>query len=124
MKPTIKRLLVLGAALAVFSFQALPAQAQSSTTHIKRNMAAIMFAGLGGAVLGASTLSFYGSPSDHTGNIWMGLGVGLIAGATYVIYREAQAPAVDYGKVQWPTNPSQMLAAQKHFNIYNYKFEF
>lgn len=113
-------------ALTILSSVGIPqAQAQTSTTHIKRNLATVMFAGLGGAVLGLSTLSFYSSPSEHTGNIWLGLGVGLVAGASYVIYRESQqAPSVDYGKVQWPTNPSQRIAAQNHFNIYAYKFEF
>jgi|GEM_PF-3446686 len=107
------------------SFVAMPiAQAQSSTTHVKRNIATVMFAGLGGAVLGASTLSFYASPSDHTGNIWLGLAAGLIAGTAYVVNREMQAPATDYGKIQWPTNPSQQVATQNQFNLYNYKSNF
>lgn len=100
------------------------AQAQTSATHVKRNIATVMFAGLGGAVLGLSTLSFYSSPSDHTGNIWVGLAVGLVAGTVYVVNREMQTPSVDYGKVQWPTNPSQRIATQNQMNLYSYKFSF
>lgn len=110
--------------LMTLSMMAPLAQAQTSTTHVKRNIATVMFAGLGGAVLGASTLSFYGSPSDHTGNIWLGLAVGLVAGTAYVVNREVQTTSSDYGKVQWPTNPSQRVATQNQFNLYNYKFEF
>lgn len=61
--------------------------AQTSTTgnSIRRNIATIMFTSLGGAVLGLSTLSFYGEPQQHIGNIWMGLGLGAIAGSAYVL---------------------------------------
>jgi hypothetical protein len=63
--------------------------AQTSTTSgmtgFRRGLATIMFAGLGGAVLGLSTLSFYGEPQDHIGNIWTGLAVGVIGGTTYVL---------------------------------------
>lgn len=44
-----------------------------------------MFCGLGGAVLGLSTLSFYGQPEQHISNIYVGLAVGLLAGTSYVI---------------------------------------
>lgn len=111
--------------LMTFSLMAAPlAEAQTSATHVKRNIATVMFAGLGGAVLGTSTLSFYSSPSEHTGNIWVGLAVGLVVGSIYVVNREMQAPATDYGKVQWPTNPSQRVATQNQMNLYNYKFSF
>lgn len=63
------------------------AQERSSFPNLRRNAATIIFCGLGGAVLGLSTLSFYGKPQEHLGNIYVGLGVGLIAGSGYVYYR-------------------------------------
>lgn len=63
-------------------FLAGPAEAQVSG---RRSVATVIFCGLGGAVVGLSTLSFYGSPQDHTGNIYTGLGLGLALGTAYVI---------------------------------------
>jgi hypothetical protein len=62
------------------------AQAQTSTMPtIRRSFATVMFAGLGGAILGLSTLSFYGNPQNHIGNIWTGATLGVLAGGAYVI---------------------------------------
>lgn len=47
-------------------------------------------AGLAGAILGLSTLSFYETPSLHVGNIWTGAAVGIIAGVVFVAYNSAQ----------------------------------
>jgi hypothetical protein len=117
-----KIILLFSTTLLIFSCLIEPAaQAQTSAMHVKRNIATVMLAGLGGAVLGASTLSFYSSPSDHTGNIWLGLAAGLVAGTVYVVNREMRTPAVDYGKVQWPTNPAQ---AQRQVPLYNYHWDF
>lgn len=63
------------------------AQEKSTFPNLRRNAATIIFCGLGGAVLGLSTLSFYGKPQEHMGNIYVGLGVGLIAGSGYVYYK-------------------------------------
>jgi hypothetical protein len=52
----------------------------------------ITAAGLSGAVLGLSTLSFATSPSDHLDHIWTGAAVGLICGVLYVAYRQALGP--------------------------------
>ena len=58
---------------------------EASRSPFRKGLATVMFAGLGGAVLGLSTLSFYGQPQEHIGNIWLGLGIGLFAGAGYVM---------------------------------------
>ncbi len=50
----------------------------------RRQLATIVFAGLGGAILGLSTLSFYGRPQDQLVNIAIGFAVGVIAGTAYV----------------------------------------
>jgi hypothetical protein len=63
----------------------------------RRQLATILFTGLGGAILGLSTLSFYGRPQDKLNNIAVGFAVGIIAGTTYVTYRAATDPSVLYG---------------------------
>ena len=63
------------------------------SSPFRKGLATVMFAGLGGAVLGLSTLSFYGDPQEHIGNIWLGLGVGIFAGAGYVFVQNTQSEA-------------------------------
>lgn len=84
---------VLGVILLSLSL-ALPANAQeeegaSRTSGTRRQLATIIFAGLGGAVLGLSTLSFYGRPQDRLSNIAIGFAIGVIAGTVYVTYNTA-----------------------------------
>jgi uncharacterized membrane protein YebE (DUF533 family) len=55
----------------------------------RRQLATILFFGLGGAILGLSTLSFYGQPQNNLGNIGIGFAVGVIAGTVYVTYKSA-----------------------------------
>ena len=52
---------------------------------LKRNLATVVLAGLGGAVLGLSTLSFYNNPQEKIANITTGFAVGLLAGGIYVL---------------------------------------
>lgn len=52
-------------------------------------------AGIGGAVLGLSTLSFYERPSKHVSNIWMGAALGIIAGVILVAVNYAQKGSED-----------------------------
>jgi hypothetical protein len=66
----------------------------------RRQLATILFAGLGGAVLGLSTLSFYGRPQDKLANIAIGFAGGVIIGTTYVTYKAATNPAEFYGQVK------------------------
>ena len=78
--------------------------AQTSTTEgrpggggPRKQLATILFAGLGGAVLGLSTLSFYGRPQDKLSNIAIGFAFGVIAGTTVVTYKAATNPSEIYG---------------------------
>lgn len=82
------------------------AQAQSearpSQSGAKRQLATILYSGLGGAVLGLSTLSFYGRPQDKLVNIAIGFAVGVMAGTTYVTYNAATNPSSFYGDAAGP----------------------
>lgn len=77
----------------------VPSFAQENTSTKKggprRQLATILFAGLGGAILGLSTLSFYGRPQDNLGNIGIGFAVGVVAGTVYVTYRSATSHDYD-----------------------------
>jgi hypothetical protein len=63
----------------------------------RRQLATIVFAGLGGAILGLSTLSFYGRPQDKLSNIAIGFAVGVISGTVYVTFKSAKEPSTYYG---------------------------
>ena len=62
----------------------------------KRQIATIVYMGLGGAVLGLSTLSFYGRPQDKLTNIWIGFGAGVIVGTIWMTYQAATNPQEFY----------------------------
>jgi hypothetical protein len=80
--------------------------AQTSTTSgltgFRRGLATVMLAGLGGAVLGLSTLSFYGEPQDHIGNIWTGLALGVLGGTGYVLAQGASSNTMALDPVPRP----------------------
>jgi hypothetical protein len=63
----------------------------------RKQLATIVYAGLGGAILGLSTLSFYGRPQDKLSNIAIGFAIGVISGTSYVTYKAASNPAEFYG---------------------------
>ncbi|MGE0631215.1 MAG: hypothetical protein AB7O96_02315 [Pseudobdellovibrionaceae bacterium] len=94
----------------------------------RRGIATIIFAGLGGAVIGLSTLSFYGEPQKHLNNISIGFAAGVILGTGYVTYEAATASnfqnsIYQIGKDSYrPTNPAQIYASAP--SIWNYRFEF
>lgn len=51
---------------------------------VKSQVAKIILSGLGGAVLGISTLSFYDKPQDHLSNVAIGGALGVALGSIYV----------------------------------------
>jgi hypothetical protein len=87
----------------------------SNMSGTRKNIATIMFASLGGAIIGLSTLSFYGEPQDHIGNIWLGLGLGALAGGGYVLNQS-------YTTQAQITNPHR--AKSKNISLFQYKIEF
>lgn len=82
-------------------------------------------AGVGGAVLGLSTLSFYDQPSEHVANIWTGAAIGVIAGVIWVAYSSAsnnsehltsQISSPDFKtseRVKWHRDQMKLLSSQK-----------
>ncbi len=110
MKKTLIVLLVIFMTSSAFAQDAVVRKKSGP----RRQLATILFAGLGGAILGLSTLSFYGRPQDNLGNIGIGFAAGVIAGTIYVTYKSATSK--DYSdeaqnddqKVLWAPMISQV----------------
>lgn len=86
-------------ALLLVSFLASSSLAQRGKSDPvfspRRQLATIIFTGLGGAVLGLSTLSFYGRPQDHLDNIGTGFALGIIAGTGLMTYNVLSVSDLD-----------------------------
>lgn len=91
----------------------------------------MLFASIGGAVLGLSTLSFYGKPQEHTDNITNGALVGFVAGLSYVAYDSSRPqPVGNYDISAFPTSPDQklrrtsMVASAPEVPLFQYQIDF
>ncbi len=95
----------------------------------RKQLATIVFAGLAGAILGLSTLSFYGRPQDNLANIAIGFAVGVIGGASYTTYKAATQPyeAFDInGRLDQPVerNSSYDLATREYRPMATWQWSF
>jgi len=98
----------------IFSTTLVPATSFAQGTNVerppaggpRRQLATIIYSGLGGAVLGLSTLSFYGRPQDKLANIAIGFAVGVIVGTVAVTYSAATNPDEFYGETSTAPLPS------------------
>jgi hypothetical protein len=87
---------------AVFVFSSPASFAQVSKMNgFRRGFAIVAFAGIGGAVLGLSTLSFYGNPQDHVGNITTGFVLGLAGGMAYLAADVSQNSRGSVNEALW-----------------------
>ncbi len=86
-------LLFASSAWSQYQYDDQEAPNYSLADQTKSDMMVIAAAGVGGAVLGLSTLSFVDEPGDHFNNVLTGAAVGLIIGVLYVAYRQAYGPA-------------------------------
>ncbi len=71
----------------------------------RRQISTIVYMGLAGAVLGLSTLSFYGRPQDKLTNIPIGFGLGVIIGTVYMTYQAAANPDEFYRETKLEYQP-------------------
>ncbi|MCC6276932.1 MAG: hypothetical protein IT289_03330 [Oligoflexia bacterium] len=85
----MKRFLITLMAVTFMASASFAQQSIRKKSGPRRQLATIVFSGLGGAILGLSTLSFYGRPQEYLGNIAIGFAVGVIGGTTYVTFRSA-----------------------------------
>lgn len=103
------------------------AQQNQNSRNLKRGVATVLFSTLGGAILGLSTLSFYGEPQEHTENITTGALIGALAGGAYLLYdtsRPQPAP-VDYTQsFDEQLKNKKALASAKAPVLVSYQFDF
>ncbi len=71
------------------SFQSFASSAEDFVSSTQDDIILVLSCGLGGAVLGLSTLSFVDEPKDNTDNILVGASVGIIAGVIIAAYNAA-----------------------------------
>lgn len=98
--------LVLCVTLFFSSFASLAQETKNDNSVVqkygpRRQISTIVYMGLAGAVLGLSTLSFYGRPQDHLTNIPLGFGVGVIIGTIYMTYQAAANPTEFYRPAEY-----------------------
>ncbi|WP_408097433.1 hypothetical protein ACJVC5_00565 [Peredibacter sp. HCB2-198] len=86
MKKIICLLLCLSFVLPSAAF----AQEDDLIKNTQNDLILVGAAGVGGAILGLSTLSFVDKPSQHVSNIWTGAAIGVILGVIWVAYDSVQ----------------------------------
>lgn len=83
------------------------------------DLAIIVGAGAGGAILGLSTLSFYEKPKEHWKNITVGGALGVIAGVAVVVYLQAtrnQTIVDEEEEARFKANPEFDYFARKNWH--------
>lgn len=118
----MKKFLLVFLSALIFSQSSIAQTSTSSgMTGVRRGLATVMLAGLGGAILGLSTLSFYGDPQEHIGNIWTGLAIGALGGAGFVFAQTQKnnSMALD----PFPESTRQKLSQQSP-PVFRYAWEF
>lgn len=93
---TIILSLTLASSPTLAQSDALTNAEKAELTGTRKQLATIIFSGLAGAILGLSTLSFYGRPQEKLGNIAVGFAVGVIGGAIFTTYQTATKPYEAY----------------------------
>jgi hypothetical protein len=88
--------LSLGIATPAFA-AAGGAKGENSAHGPRKQLSTIVLAGVAGAILGLSTLSFYGRPQDRLSNIAVGAAIGVIVGTVYTTFKAATEPHDFYG---------------------------
>lgn len=120
--------LILTLAL-IASPAAFAASETTLTTHgAHRHLTNIVFSGLAGAIMGLSTLSFYGRPQDRLNNIAVGFAIGVIGGTIYTTYRAASEPRDFYGlrdrPEPWALYDNPRFARARAIDLAAYQFSF
>ncbi len=80
---------LLSIVLLLSNVSPLKAQETNMLADTMKDASVIAVAGVGGAILGLSTLSFVDEPQDHLSNIYIGAAIGVIIGVGYVAYSAA-----------------------------------
>lgn len=127
MKMFTRLLVVLIISLQLVSVPTF-AQDKKSYGGPRKQVATIVFSGLAGAVLGLSTLSFYGRPQDRLSNIAVGFALGVIVGSIATTYGATQSPDQFYGREALLLQDFELNQEEVHANnsdeIIGFKYSF
>ena len=74
----------------------------------------VVAAGLAGAILGLSTLSFVDEPKEHLNNVLVGGSIGIIGGVGLVAYRQASKSQKYYDELGAVVNPKKFTTAERN----------
>ncbi len=103
----------------------------NATSAPRKHLSTIVFAGVAGAILGLSTLSFYGKPQEKLSHIAIGAAIGIIGGAMYTTFKAATEPKDFYNlrmdgprPEAWDIATSNSLVKQDFAPDLSLKFEF
>ena len=131
----VRTLIIILLMLSSFSLHAQEDGGQTAIEKYgpRRQISTIVYMGLAGAVLGLSTLSFYGRPQDKLTNIPIGFGVGVIIGTVYMTYQAATNPDEFYRESRlepnWKEKQTPILMASDLYHqpekpslYYDWKF--
>ncbi len=132
MRKIISLTLSVALVFCTLGAQAAPKDADNAlvTTGPRKHLGTIVLAGIAGAVLGLSTLSFYGRPQDKLSNIAVGAAVGIIGGAMFTTYKAASEPKDFYGlrseegAETWAMLERGRVHDQEQSPRFTYAFEF
>lgn len=98
------------------------AKADDLIKNTQNDILTVAGAGVGGAILGLSTLSFVDEPSKHLPNIWTGAAIGVIAGVVFVAVNSAQKNSEElqssrdfstYERVAWHRSQENLVTPVK-----------
>lgn len=125
----IKTAIIVFVVTTLVSSHVFAQEGQNSTQMgPKKQLTMIFLSGLGGAVLGLSTLSFHGRPQDHLGNIAIGFAIGAVFGTVYVTYKTATKPRPYLSDLDDPlfVNPTKRESAdiKSAPSLLSYNFSF
>jgi len=95
MKKSLIFFLILNLLFSSLSIAQDEEQADDLVKNTQQDILTVAAAGVGGAIIGLSTLSFVSRPSRHISNIWTGAALGVIAGVIFVGYNSAQKGSED-----------------------------
>lgn len=104
-------------------------QSRMAKNNTKKQLTTIVFSGLAGAILGLSTLSFYGRPQDKLSNIAIGFAIGVIGGTIYATSQAVvRSPSSYRGALTdseaWDKLASLPQKPASDVSIFNYQFTF
>lgn len=86
---------------------------EKTINKTKRDVLTISGLGLGGAVLGLSTLAFFDEPKKHTKNIAIGGAVGIIIGVGIVAYSHATEGNTYYEEAYKENKPPEFNTSER-----------